>query len=76
MLDTEFQFYLSHQDKLVKKYNGKHIVIVGTNVVGAYDSLKEAYFRSEEFYEPGTFFIQKCTSGEESYTLHFRNQLF
>ncbi len=76
MLDTEFQFYLSHQDKLVKKYNGKHIVIVGTNVVGAYDSHLDAVLKSRESYKPGNFLVQKCTPGEESYTLHFRNQLF
>jgi len=27
MLDAESYFYFSHQDELVKEYNGKHIVI-------------------------------------------------
>lgn len=76
MLDTEFQYYITHQKELVKEYNGKHIVIVGTEVVGVYDSLNDAYFSSEELYEPGTFFIQKCIPGNEAYTLHFRNQFF
>ncbi len=74
MLDTEFQYYITHQEELVKKYKGKHIVIIGTNVVGIYDSLNAAYFSCEKQYKPGTFFIQKCVSGNEAYTLHFRNQ--
>ena len=76
MLDTEFQFYLAHQNELVEKYNGKHIVIIGTNVVGSYDNHLDAVLESRKIYEPGTFLVQKCTPGKESYTLHFRNRFF
>ena len=41
MLEKEFQYYLDNQDELVKKYNGRVVVIVGENVVGDYASYEE-----------------------------------
>jgi hypothetical protein len=72
-LEKEFDWYLANQDKLVKKYNGRHLVIIGEEVVGDYESHSEAYFRSEEKYELGTFLIQECTEGVEAYTVKFRS---
>ena len=43
MLTTEFQYFLDHQTRLVDEYSGKYLVIVGEEVVGAYDSFQEAY---------------------------------
>jgi hypothetical protein len=71
MLDKEFQFYLDNQNKLLEKYNNRYVVIVGTEVVGDYDSSESAYFNSRIKYTPGTFLIQKCTPGEKDYTLTY-----
>ncbi|MDR3189209.1 MAG: DUF5678 domain-containing protein [Prevotellaceae bacterium] len=71
MLDKEFKYYLKHQNELVKEYNNRFVVIVGTKVVGAYDTFDEALFKTAEKYEPGTFLIQECTEGEEAYTQNF-----
>jgi len=68
MLEKEFEYYLGNQDKLVKKYNGRFIVIVDENVVGDYESMEQAYFRSQEKYQLGTFLIQKCSAGDKDYT--------
>jgi hypothetical protein len=68
MLDKEFEYYLDNQDELVKKYNNKYVVIVGQEVVGAYDSVDQAYYQSLKKYELGTFLIQECTPGDEAYT--------
>jgi len=40
MLEKEFKYYLDNQQDLVKKYNGKFIVIVEDKVIGAYDKRK------------------------------------
>lgn len=37
-LESEFQYYLDHQDELVNKYNGKVLVIKGGAVIGVHDS--------------------------------------
>ena len=75
MLKDEFQYFIDHQEELVKLYTGKYIVIYGQNVVGAYDSEMDALIDSESKYEPGTFLIQKCTSGKQAYTQTFHSRV-
>jgi hypothetical protein len=75
MLDTEFSYYLEHQEELVKKYDGRFLVIIGEEVVGDYDTIDHAYFQSKEKYKPGTFLIQKCSPGDKDYTLTFHSRV-
>lgn len=74
-LKKEFDFYTKHQDELLKKYAGKIIVIKDENVVGEYDSEIDAYRESLEKYEIGTFLIQNCLPGEDSYTQTFHSRV-
>ncbi len=74
MLDKEFKFYKDNQEQLVSEYDGKYIVVVGTEVVGVYNTQLEAYFGAKDKYELGSFLIQLCTSGEESYTQVFHSR--
>ncbi len=73
-LEKEFNYYLNHQAELVKKYNGKFIVIKDDNVLGAFASALEAVENTKKQHELGTFLIQKCESGNASYvqTYHSR----
>ena len=73
-LEKEFKYYVDHQDELVKKYNGKYIVIVGDKVVGSYDDIAEAYFESQEQFDLGKFLIHHCGPGEENYTSRFHSR--
>ncbi len=75
MLDKEFNYYIENQEQLVQKYNGRYIVIVGEEVVGDYNSDSEALFESKRKYELGTFLIQKCMPGSESYTQTFHSRV-
>ena len=75
MLDKEFQYYLDNQDELVKKYNGRFIVIVGEEVVGNYESYEQGLFESMKQHKLGTFLIQECTEGEEAYTQTFHSRV-
>ena len=75
MLEREFQYYIDHQDELVKKYNGKVLVIIGETVVGVYDTEAEAYFSSIKKHTPGTFLVQLCTPGRDSYTQTFHSRV-
>jgi hypothetical protein len=75
-LEKEFHYYLAYQDELVQKYNGKYIVIQGTEVLGAYDSELEAVQETvKQGYELGSFFVQKCEAGEAAYTVTFHAQV-
>ena len=59
-LEREFHFYLAHQDEQVQQYEGKFLVIVGTDILGAYDDELEAVKDAAKAHEFGTFLIQKC----------------
>lgn len=77
MLEKEFEYYLKNQEDLVKKYNGKVLVIIGEKVMGAYNDDDEAIddcMRNN--YEPGTFLVQKCSPGEKDYTQTFHSCVF
>jgi len=74
-LEKEFKYYVDHQDELVKKYNGKFIVIHGENVLGAFGSDLEAYTEAKKKYDVGTFLIQKVDPGQTSYTQSFHSRV-
>ncbi|MEI6422724.1 MAG: hypothetical protein WCP55_10930 [Lentisphaerota bacterium] len=74
-LKDEFEFYKSHQSELVKKYNGRVIVIKDCHVVGDYSSDLEAIENTRKTHELGTFLVQKCEPGEDNYTQHFHSRV-
>ncbi len=74
-LEKEFTYYLENQNELVKKYNGKFIVIKDTEVLGAYDTELEAIDKTTTKYELGTFLVQKCEAGTDSYTATFHSRV-
>lgn len=75
MLKEEFEFYKANQEDLVSKYEGKFLVIVGEEVVGAYESELEAYQDAKKKHKPGTFLIQECAPGEEAFTETFHSRV-
>ncbi len=74
-LKKEFQYFLDHQEELVKEYNGKVLVIVGEKVVGAYDTTFDALSAAQSEFEPGTFLLQECIEGKEAYTQTFHSRV-
>lgn len=74
-LEKEFKYYIDHQDEIVKKYNGKYVVIVGETVVSSHSTEMEAYLEAKKIYDLGTFLIQKVSPGENSYTQSFRSRV-
>lgn len=75
MLKKEFDFYLANQEELLKKYQGKFIVIKEEKVIGVFDSELEAYSSTIKTEEAGTFLIQECQPGNENYTQTFRTRV-
>lgn len=74
-LEKEFKYYIDHQDELVKKYNGKYVVIVGETIVSTHLTEMEAYLEAKKTYDLGTFLIQKVSPGENSYTQSFHSRV-
>ena len=66
-LKKEFDYYLAHQEELVRQFSGKYIVIKDSEVKGAYDSEIEAVEKASEKFELGTFLVQKCEPGTDDY---------
>lgn len=75
LLDKEFKYFLDNHDKLVEKYNGKFVVIKGCKVIGVYDSELEAVDQTTINHELGTFLVQKCEPGSNSYTSTFHSRV-
>jgi len=75
MLDKEFKYYLAHQNELLPKYDGKYVMVVGEKVVGAYNSISEAYYKGRNEYGPGNFLVQLCTPGNSAYTVTYRSRV-
>jgi hypothetical protein len=74
MLKQEFQYYLDHQDELVKKYSNKYIIIKDGEVKGAYDSKNDAYFEGQKKFDLGTFLIQYCMPGNMAFSQTYYTQ--
>jgi len=74
-LEKEFNYYLQNQAELVKKYNGKYIVIKDTNVLGVFDSELEAIEETVKKHKLGSFLVQKCEPGDKSYTQTYHSRV-
>ncbi len=74
-LKDEFQFYIDHQDDLVKKHGGKFIVIKEKQVIGVFDNEMEAVREVSKQHILGTFLVQKCEPGNEGYTQTFHSRV-
>lgn len=74
-LQKEFHYFIKNQDKLVENYNGKFIVIKGNKVIGAYDDELQAIRETSKNHELGTFLVQKCEPGSDSYTQTFHSRV-
>ena len=70
-----FEYYLSHQQELVSKYAGKYIVIHDCEVIGDYDNELKAIEETSKKYELGTFLVQKCEPGNNSYTQTYHSRV-
>ena len=59
----------------MKGYNGKLIVIKDDGVIGEYESEIEAVEETSKRNEVGTFLVQKCVPGSESYTHTYHSRV-
>jgi len=70
MLEREFEFYEKNKSKIREKYIGKRIVIIGDQIIAAYDDMEEAYQETIKTYTPGTFMIHNVSVNIEDEIVH------
>lgn len=72
----DFKWFVKNHDKLYSLYPDKHIVIQDKEVVGSGESFEKALANAlSKGLQLGTFIIQECTKGEESYTQSFSSRV-
>lgn len=74
-LKKQFKYFLDHQDELVRKYNGKVVVIFDEAVDGVYESELAAVADAQRKHELGSFLVQKIAPGDDSYTQVFHSRV-
>ncbi|MEA3397937.1 MAG: hypothetical protein U9R05_10790 [Chloroflexota bacterium] len=74
-LEKEFNYYLDNQSDLLKKYEGKFLVIKGAEVIGTYDTELESLEETVKEHKLGTFLIQHCTPGADNYTQTYHSRV-
>ena len=67
-LKRELDYFIKNQEKLVKKYEGKFLVLKDQKIIGIYATVGEAYWGAQKEHPLGTFAIQHCIPGPEAYT--------
>jgi len=70
MLEREFEFYENNKSEIREKYIGKRIVIVGEQIIAAYDDMEEAYQETIKTFTPGTFMIHDVPVNIEDEIVH------
>ncbi len=73
MLHDEFAYYIDNQHELIKKYEGRYIVIKDRKIIGDYSSRIEAYRETKKIHALGTFIIQLCEADKNAYSQTFHS---
>lgn len=76
MLVNEFEYFTKHHEELYNLYPNRYLVIKDQNVLFDADSVKHALEASnKKGLTPGTYIIQKCEKGVDSYTQVYHSRV-
>ena len=70
-MNINYEYFRKNLQTLVKKYDGKFIVIKDKTVIGDYDTFDDAYTETTKTENLGDFIIQHCASDALEPTAHF-----
>lgn len=62
-LEKQYDYYVSHEEELLKQYTGKLLVISDGLQVFSFTSPKEAYRFGVQQFGAGHFLLHKCIPG-------------
>ena len=74
-LKKAFDYYLRHQQDLVRRYGGKFVVIKDDEVLGAYSDELAAVRETAKHHPLGTFLVQFVEQGDAAYTQTFHSRV-
>lgn len=57
----EFKYFQDHQEELINEFPDKFVVIKGQQVIGAYDTVTEAYLETNKSHDEGSYIIQMAS---------------
>ena len=66
--EKNFKYFLEHYDDIFKQYGPCFVVLKNQSVLAIYESFLEAYHKTLETEELGSFSIQECNGEESGYT--------
>ena len=73
-LKPEFDYYLEHQEEIVRQYRGQYVVIKGRRVIGAYADEQSAISETAKTEPLGTFLVQQAEPGSGTYSQTFHSR--
>ena len=73
-LQSNFQYYLDHQDDMVEQYDGRVIVLKDHQVIGVYDDELTAISETSKVHQLGTFLVQLVSKGNLAYSQTFHSR--
>ena len=68
-LKKNLDWYIANQQELSATHNGKILLIVDQKLIDVFDTMDKAFATAMDKYQPGTFTLQPCSPGSESYTV-------
>ena len=74
-LRQEFEYYLKHQEELVRKYDGRYVVVKGQEIIGVFEDELKAFIETKKQHPAGTFLVQKVAPGDGAYTQSFHSRV-
>ena len=76
MQSADFEWFKANIDALYDKYGASFLAIKDKRVLGAYKSYGEGVRSTMKKEQLGTFIVQRCGKGEESYTNYIASTNF
>lgn len=74
--NKDFEWFISNNKKLFKKYGEKFLAIKDQKVIGVYDDYSEGVKQTKSTEKLGTFIIQQCGKDDSVYTNSIASMCF
>lgn len=72
MQEQDYEWFLQNTVEFYEQYGKKYLAIKNRNIIGIYETFKEALHKTMEKEALGTFIIQECLENPEKAVYHFQ----
>jgi hypothetical protein len=74
MIQDDFEYYMSHQEEIVKDHLGEFVVIKDSSIIGYFKEEAKA-FESMKGNELETFIVKKCQEPGTDVVTYYNNRV-